>query len=267
LEDDAELVERARAGDHAALTRLAEIYAPQVLRFALRLCGDAADAEDVMQQTLLTVINHIGEFRGDSRFASWLFAIARSHCIKQRTRGGAARSAEPLEGAARAVATPTSQIPDEAVARAELDEAMAGAIRALEPAQREVLLLRDVEALSALEVAQTLGVSVDAVKSRLHRARKSLRESLTPWLEQSTPGPGCPDVVDLLSRYQEGDVSSEACQTMQEHVDGCTACAKRCQALRRVLTACRATPLPVLSAKLQLALREQIRRSLERQGI
>ena len=101
------------------------------------------------------------------------------------------------------MAAPVHLHPDEQVAKQQLQSALDGAIAALEPKQREVLVLRDVEGLSAAEVARTLELSVDAVKSRLHRARKSLRERLAPWFEQSAPGPACPDVVDLLSRYQE----------------------------------------------------------------
>lgn len=265
LDDEAELVERARAGDEAALTTLVEHYAPRVLRFGQKLCGVASDAEDVMQQTLLSVVAHIGEFRGESRFSSWLFSIARAHCIKLRTRGLLGRATEPLEPEARALATPVRQGPDESLARGELERALDVAIAGLDPPQREVLLLRDVEGLSAPEVAQALGLGVDAVKSRLHRARKALRERLTPWFEQSSPGPACPDVVDLLSRYQEGDVTSEACQIMQAHVDACPDCARRCHALRSVLSACNASPLPRFSPELKLAVREQIRRSLKRQ--
>ncbi len=110
----------------------------------------------MLQQTLLSVVSHIGEFRGDSHFASWLFAIARSHCIKQRTRGAAAIPTENLDGAGREVAAPPSQSPDEAVSREQLERALAAAIRALEPGQREVLVLRDVEGLSAPEVAEAL---------------------------------------------------------------------------------------------------------------
>jgi RNA polymerase sigma-70 factor (ECF subfamily) len=127
------------------------------------------------------------------------------------------------------------------------------------------LLLRDIEGLSAPDVARALDLSVEAVKSRLHRARKAVRDELTPWLTQSSPGAACPDVVDLLSRYQEGDVTSEACQVMQAHVDGCPQCATRCHSLRSILSACNATPVPVLSPELKLAVREQMRRSLSRQ--
>jgi RNA polymerase sigma-70 factor (ECF subfamily) len=139
------------------------------------------------------------------------------------------------------------------------------ATAALEPAQREVLLLRDVEGLSAAEVALALGLSVDAVKSRLHRARKSVREQLSPWLEQSSPTKACPDVVDLLSRYQEGDVTSDVCRMMDAHIAGCEACAKRCYSLRSVLATCSSTPLPVLPPELSRAVRAQLRRSLKRQ--
>ncbi|HET7539104.1 MAG TPA: sigma-70 family RNA polymerase sigma factor [Polyangiaceae bacterium] len=268
LPDEVHLIERARAGDEAALTLLVETYAPRVLRFAQKLCGPSsasADAEDVLQQTLVSVISHIDEFRGDSQFASWLYAIARSHCIKQRTRGAAAHPTQPLADAEPAIPTSPQQAPDENISREQLQDALNVAIDALEPAQREVLVLRDIEGLGAPDVAQALGISVDAVKSRLHRARKTLRERLTPWFEQSEQSAACPDVVDLLSRYQEGDITSEVCQAMQAHVDGCPQCAKRCHSLRTVLSACSATPVPVLSPEMKQAVQEQVRRSLRRQ--
>lgn len=265
MDDAPDLIERARSGDEAALARLVDVYAPRVWRFGRKLCGGSIDAEDVAQQTLLSVVNHIGEFRGDSHFASWLFSIARNHCIKQRTRGASGQPTQPLERVRDASLTQTSPGPEELFSKEQLASALDVAIAALEPAQREVLLLRDVEGLSATQVAQALGLSVDAVKSRLHRARKTLRDELAPWFEQTTPAPACPDVVDLLSRYQEGDVTSEACKTMELHVEACPQCATRCHSLRSVLSACSATPVPVLPAELQRAVREQIRRSLKRQ--
>lgn len=264
-DDESHLIERARAGDEAALNQLVEAYAPRILRFGQKLCGPGADAEDVMQQTLLTVMSRVGEFRGDSHFSTWLFSIARNHCLKLHTRGDAARAREPIETAEDRVPAPLGQAPDEAVASEQLEQALDVAIERLDPAQREVLVLRDIEGLSAPDVAEALGLSVDAVKSRLHRARKALRDELTPWFEQSSPSAACPDVVDLLSRYQEGDVTSEACHVMQAHVDGCPQCAKRCHSLRSVLAACSAAPVPVLTNELKTAVKEQVRRSLRRQ--
>lgn len=258
-------LQSARQGDDGALALLVEEYAPRVLRFARKLCLDEHDAEDVVQQTLLSVAAGIREFRAESQFTSWLYAVARSHCIKLRTRGAAARPSESIDDQPGLVAP--GHAPDEQLAQGELELALNQAIAALEPGYREVLVLRDIEGLTAPDVSQVLGVSVEAVKSRLHRARKALRERLAPWFEQSSPGPGCPDVVDLLSRYQEGDVTTTACRTLEAHVEGCAECAKRCHALRRVLSMCNASPLPELNEELRQALRAQIRKSLKRQGV
>ena len=189
---ETEMIAKARLGDPAAFEEIVRTYLPRVLAIAQNMVGRTGDAEDVAQQTLLSVVNHIGEFRGDSHFASWLFSIARNHCIKQRTRGASGQPTQPLERVRDASLTQTSPGPEELFSKEQLASALDVAIAALEPAQREVLLLRDVEGLSATQVAQALGLSVDAVKSRLHRARKTLRDELAPWFEQTTPAPACP---------------------------------------------------------------------------
>lgn len=263
--DEGELIRSAQQGDAAALEALALDYAPRILRFGLKMCRNEQDASDIAQQTLLSMASKLREFRGDSRFATWLFAIARSHCIKHRTRGAGAAPTEPLDERGQAVAAPPSAAPDEELARRELGVALDSAIAALEPGQREVLLLRDVEGLPATEVALVLELSVEAVKSRLHRARKSLRDALAPFAPQADSSRSCPDVVELLSRYQEGDISAEVCRTMEAHVDGCASCARRCQSLRRVLAACSSAPTPALPDALRRRVSEQLRRSLAKQ--
>ncbi|HEV8550779.1 MAG TPA: sigma-70 family RNA polymerase sigma factor [Polyangiaceae bacterium] len=265
MEAESALLEKARVGDDAALERLIELYAPRLLRFGRKLCANEHDAEDVVQQTLLSLTHHLAEYRGEGQLSTWLFSIARHHCIKHRTRGAAAVPTEPMERGGLEIAGPSQHSPEAEFSREELDRALEAAILALEPAQREVLVLRDVEGLTAPEVAGALGIGVDAVKSRLHRARKALRARLTPWLEQNTPTPSCPDVIDLLSRYQEGDVTAEVCKTMEAHVDQCPACAARCHSLRSVLSACSAAPVPELPDAFKQAVREQMRRSLKRQ--
>ena len=111
------------------------------------------------------------------------------------------------------------------------------ALDSLSDEQREVILLRDVEGLTALEAADAIGISVDALKSRLHRARGVLREALVPVLE--APSAACPNVVLQWSRKLEGDLSATDCAAMEEHVTACPHCTATCDALRQALLACK----------------------------
>ena len=104
-----------------------------------------------------------------------------------------------------------------------------------------MLILRDVEGLTAPEVASVLSIGVDAVKSRLHRARLAVRERLAPLLVPSEPPgqAGCPDLVPVLSQYLEGDIGADQCAAMEKHVAGCARCQARCDSLRSTLALCR----------------------------
>jgi RNA polymerase sigma-70 factor (ECF subfamily) len=125
------------------------------------------------------------------------------------------------------------------------------AISALEPMYREVLLLRDVEGLTAPEVAEVLGIRVDAVKSRLHRARLAVRERVAPALGVPPDSPearkrrGCPDVLGVFERHLEGDLAPDDCARMEQHLAGCETCRGACSALRQQLSLCRSTPAQV----------------------
>jgi len=172
-----ELIAAAKSGDGRALSGLLERYQPTVYRFGLRVCRDEADAEDVLQDTLLTMTRDLGDFREKSSLSTWLFAIARSHCIKRRRRSRhAPEELEPLDVAARIA--DGARPPDELLAGKRIEKALEEAIGALDPKYREVLILRDAEGLTAPEVAETLGIGVAAVKSRLHRARRAVRTAL-----------------------------------------------------------------------------------------
>ncbi|HLV64825.1 MAG TPA: sigma-70 family RNA polymerase sigma factor [Polyangiaceae bacterium] len=266
MDSDETLIERARSGDNDALAALVARHAPRVLRFGLKLCKDEETARDVLQETLLTAARGIRGFRRESRFSTWLFAIARSICIKQRTRGSATKEAEPLDESAHFEGggglVDTKPPPDETIASLELGQALERAIRELEPAQREVLVLRDVEGLSAREVGQVLSLSEEAVKSRLHRARRALRQRLAPLFEEPPPRPTCPDVFELLSRHLEGEITRETCATMEAHVAACPHCAARCTSLRAVLAACTRAAEPELDPQLRAELVASMRRAL-----
>ena len=264
---DESLLAAARAGDKQALESLLERHQAQVYRFGMKMCRDPEDAKDVLQETLLAMARGVRDFRGGSSLSTWLYTIARSFCIKKRRRSKfapeAPRSLETdVPGETRRLAAPGGA-PDEALAGEQLHQALEQAIASLDPAYREVLLLRDVEGLTAPEVGQVLGLGVPAVKSRLHRARLAVRAQLVPLLgigeAPAAPG-GCPDVLMLLSQHLEDEVSADRCAEMERHLEGCARCRGTCDSLKRTLALCRtagaSAPVPpAVQASVRDALR------------
>ena len=246
---DGELLAAARAGDGRALECLLERHQAEVYRFGMKMCRNPADAEDVVQDTLLAMARGVRDFRGASSLSTWLYTIARSHCIKKRRRGKLApeavqdtRADRTPDDEGRRLAHP-GRGPDEALAGKQLTTALEQAVAALEPMYREVLLLRDAEGLTANEVAEVLGVTPQAVKSRLHRARLAVRARIAPLLgigSDLAAAPGtCPDVLSMLSRYLEGEIGNEQCAEMERHLEGCPRCRGACASLKQTLALCR----------------------------
>ena len=167
------LLADARAGDARALHQLLLTHRNGVYRYGLQVCRTTEDAEDAVQETLWAATRAIRMFRGSAKsITSWLFTIVRNECYRLLDRHR--RAPEPLDEAAALVdRSPALDDNLEARRRAKL---LAAALEALDPLHREVILLRDVQELTAPEAAERLGISVDALKSRLHRARASLRE-------------------------------------------------------------------------------------------
>jgi len=265
---DTELLEAARAGAADALEALLRREEGRVYRFARRLCRHREDAEDVLQESLLAVARGLAEFRGASSLDTWLYTIARSFCIKKRRRRRFAPVEVSLEtDAAGAVERKDpARGPDEILDAARLEAAVERAIGALDPPYRDVLVLRDVEGLTAPEVGEVTGLSVAAVKSRLHRARARLRDELAPLLVRrgkAVPAARpCPDVVHLLSRHLEGDISARVCARMEEHLASCPRCRAACDTLKQALRLCRTTPAPEVPPEVQDKLRGAIKRVL-----
>jgi RNA polymerase sigma-70 factor (ECF subfamily) len=264
---DDELLTAARRGDVAALEMLLVRYQPHVYRFGLRMCGNVEDAGDVAQESLISMARSLRDFRGDSSVSSWLYTIARRFCIKKRRRSKFAPAREdsldaPEINAARRLADPAPN-PEQTTTNRELATALTRAIDLLDPAQREVLVLRDVEGLSAPEVARILGISIDAVKSRLHRARVVVRQELAPMLGHpaihSPRGTICPDVLALFSQHLEGDIHPSVCATMEAHLAQCDHCRNACESLKRSLAVCRQLPTPDVPAPIAASIRAAIR--------
>lgn len=251
------LVERARTGDREAVEALLAQVAPAVHRFGMRMCRNEADADDVVQDTLLAVARHIGDFEGRSSLSSWVFTLTRTACARRR-RG--LKNRPPVSDDDVPEAPAEGPGPDAVVEGVQLATVLRRALDTLPEDYREVIVLRDMEGLSATEAAAVIGLSVDALKSRLHRARSALRVSLKPLLEEATPPrEGCPDVATMFSRKLEGDLSPDDCSVMERHLEGCPACSSACDALKKALLACRATPTAEVPPDVQARVRKAIR--------
>ncbi len=184
-DNDADLVAAAKAGDLSSFEELVNRYEQRIYRLAINITQHREDAEDVLQDTFLKCFEHLVEFRGDSRFYSWLVRIAVNQALMKLRRGRVDKSV-PLEDAVdgqgeiipREVAE-WRPSPEQILAQAELRIILERSMQTLSPSQRAVFLLRDVEGLSTEETAELLNLTVAAVKSGLHRARLQLREELS----------------------------------------------------------------------------------------
>ncbi len=269
---DEELLTATRAGDREALERLLERHQSEIYRFGRKMCREDEDAKDVLQETLIAAARTMPEFRGASALSTWLYTIARSFCLKKRrTSKFAPERLESLEAHLDRAAEIADgrRTPEEDAAGRQLQVALDDAIAALDPLYREVLVLRDVEGLSASEVAEVMGLSVEAVKSRLHRARLAVRERIAPLLtppEQASaaPGPGCPDVAALLSQRLEGEIDGSTCARLEEHLQRCPACRGRCDSLRATLTLCKRSGAAPVPPEVARSVREGLRQFLAR---
>ncbi len=271
----AALLDKARHGDRAALEALLERHQDQIYRFSMKMCHDPEDAKDVLQDTLLAMARGVRDFRGASSVSTWLYTIARSYCIKKRRRSKYAPTSElsmdaPEFSETTALRSETANAEDHAASK-EVEDALESAVVALDPMYREVLVLRDVEGLTAPEVAEVLGVSVQAVKSRLHRARQAVRDHVAPILGVPLASQGaatgtCPDVLTMFSQHLEDEISADTCAAMERHLAGCARCRGVCDSLKQTLALCRSSGATVkvptaVQASVRVALRDFISES------
>jgi len=190
---DAELVAQAQCGKLEAFEELVRRHTRLMYRALIAILGDAADAQDAMQDTLLSAFKHIGGFQGRAKFSTWLVSIARNAAL-ERLRGR--RNMESLDQSEteedckfrpRQIAA-WQENPEQSHSRTEIRQLVEKGILQLPPKYRVIVMLRDIEQLSTDEVARQLGLSVPAVKTRLLRGRLMLREWLSPHLVAGTKG-------------------------------------------------------------------------------
>jgi RNA polymerase sigma-70 factor (ECF subfamily) len=190
-EDDFALGQRVLAGDHRCFETLVRRHERRVFRVALAVLGNIEDAEDAMQETFIKAFRYLQQFRGESRFTTWLTRIAVNEALQKRQARKVSdsfdESHEEGEKPLPRRFEPWTANPEQLYGKQELRRLVEAAIQALPPIYREALVLRDVEEMSAEETAEALGIKVPALKSRLLRARLMLRESLGAALEAPRP--------------------------------------------------------------------------------
>lgn len=176
---DEELLSRAAAGERAAFDSFVTRHERAVFRFARAATESPAAAEDVLQETFLAAWRAAGSFEGRSAARTWLLTIARNQAWHHRERAARLSVDDGAELPELGEAAGWgAQSPEEGALRSERRALLARALAALAPEDREVLVLRDLEELTGEEAAAALGLSLAAVKSRLHRARLRLAAEL-----------------------------------------------------------------------------------------
>src|ERR1700733_5903199 len=183
--DEGQLVAQAKAGDVQAFTELVNRYERKIYRLAKNITRNDEDAEDVLQDAFLKAYTHLDNFKGDSKFYTWIVRIAVNEALMRLRKRKTDRTVpldEPVELGEETVAREIAvweDNPEQQYSQEEWRKILDEAVESLKPDFRTVFVLRDIEELSTEETAETLGISVPAVKSRLLRARLALRERLT----------------------------------------------------------------------------------------
>jgi len=183
--DESSLVAQAKAGDQAAFSELVTHYERKIYRLAKNITRNDEDAEDVLQDAFLKAYTHLDNFKGDSKFYTWIVRIAVNEALMRLRKRKTDRNVpldEPVELGEETVAREIAvweDNPEQRYSKEEWRAILDSAVDDLKPDFRTVFVLRDIEELSTEETAETLGISVPAVKSRLLRARLALRETLT----------------------------------------------------------------------------------------
>jgi RNA polymerase sigma-70 factor (ECF subfamily) len=191
--DDLDLVHASKNGDVAAFEQLVKRYDRKLFRIAQHVTHNREDAEDAVQEAFLKAFQHLGEFREDSKFSTWLIRITLNQSLmKLRKQRRTIRDVSLEENCqAGEDILPMEVIdwapdPEQLYRTSELRDILIKALRELRPILRTVFVLRDIEGLSIAQTAEVLNLSISAVKARLWRGRLQLRECLNRYFRKET---------------------------------------------------------------------------------
>jgi len=189
---DRELVARWQAGDEAAFEELVKRHERRVFRLLLRMMGSREEAEDVAQETFLSLHRHGKRFRSEARFSTFVYRVAANAALNRRRSLGRNRARIQKLAVRQAAGDDLPSAPrdpEDATAGREHSAHVREALTRLSPSLRMPVVLYDIEGLAYGEIARVLGVAEGTVKSRIHRARKALRSELEALLRNPVEAP------------------------------------------------------------------------------
>lgn len=175
-------VRRLQKGDPRAFRQLVQLHEDRVYSFVLRMLGDPQEAEDISQEVFLAVHRNLSRFRGDCRVSTWIYRVAKNHCLNRLKYLEIRASAgdvdlERAESSGDALGT-APQRPDQTLLAAEEIDQVQRALSALSPEHRLLVVMRDIEGLGYEQIAHVAQLPLGTVKSRIHRARAALADVL-----------------------------------------------------------------------------------------
>lgn len=256
-----------KKADPASVQAALKLLQGTVFAFSMKVCGHREDAEDTMQEVLVSSLPHLAKIDDSRALSVWLYTAARNRCWRSRKRHSYTRSvaledlmpddAEMAQLLASATATPEEQ-----ALHQEDHQMVHAAVLELPPPYRIVLVLHDMEELDTDEVAAVLDLKPGTVRVRLHRARLLLRQEMDKklrGLQQTSAsqieksrdatrpkrGPGCTEIFANLSEYMDGRLEPKTCDQMKTHIEACPACLAFIRELKAAIDRSRALQIPM----------------------
>ncbi len=220
--DDLDLVHATQDGDISAFEQLVERYDRKLLRIAEHITHNREDSQDAVQEAFLKAFQHVGDFREDSQFSTWLIRITVNQALmKLRKRRTSKEMSLDEDFQADGDMLPREVAdwapnPEELYRASELRDILIGALEGLRPALRTVFVLRDIEGLSTDHTAEVLDLSPAAVKARLWRARLQLRELLNEYFSKQK-------ARSSRVRRETGHLRKVGASELSPRINGCTA--------------------------------------------
>ncbi len=188
--DEQRLISRLKRRDGRAFEQLVNRFQGQVFNFIYRMISNREEAEDLAQEVFVSIFKNIDGFRGESSLSTWIYRITANHCKNRRKYLGRRRVERPMNPENENAEMASSHIPtavgvsrpDELVEGYQTEVVIQRAIAELDEEQRTILVLRDIQSVSYEDISEITGLALGTVKSRLHRARMTLKDKLAPYL-------------------------------------------------------------------------------------